>query len=708
MGGMTHLDDTAANAATDEKSAEEDNAPTTPRTDGKIFDDLKDFVAAPRFTSLVTRKADDERDARAIAAVTELNKKGDAYTTRLVELDPEGGPALTLTRSKKGEALVGIGERGELYFSSQRPDEDNDDDLDVALWMLPPRGEARVILRRPGGVNSVIAAGGKLYITAQTLTNATDEETNREILKERKDGAISAILHEDFPVRYWDHDLGPAYSRLYVADVPDFDGTEQIELSELPIPDGKLQGISVADDGSSLLLTINRPHAGTDSRSSVYHLVPGKDATPLAIAPALREDSDGEDSDDLLEFYAGDISPDGRRAVLSVTTGNRDGKPLREWAELVDLESGERRRLMPDFDDWPGSISWLDDEALIMQADRRGRVSLYLVDVSNGDADEVTLLTDGDESFSSAQVLDAATILALRSSISKPAVPVRIDVATGEVSELAAVIPVVEPVGQLTEVTATAEDGTEVRAWLALPEEIPSGGAPLLVFAHGGPWGSWNDWTWRWNPGPFVAKGYAVLLPDPAISTGYGQHMIDRGNDAIGDAPYTDILALIDATIARDDIDGEHTALLGGSYGGYMANWMAGHTGDRFRCIVTHASLWDIDIMGRTTDNGVWHEWMRESQSAAYSPHEHVANIEVPMLVIHGDKDYRVPISQGHALWHALLRDSKATGHKFLYYPDENHWILKPQNSRIWYETVLAFVDAHVRGKDFVRPRELG
>ena len=262
--------------------------------------------------------------------------------------------------------------------------------------------------------------------------------------------------------------------------------------------------------------------------------------------------------------------------------------------------------------------------------------------------------------------------------------------------------------GKLVEVSAHGEDGTEVRAWLCLPQDAPEGGAPLLTFAHGGPWGSWNSWTWRWNPWPFVARGYAVLLPDPAISTGYGQAMIDRGNDAIGDAPYTDILALIDAAVARADIDGERTALLGGSYGGYMANWMAGHTGKRFKCIVTHASLWDVDMMGRTTDNATWFEWMSASQAHEYSPHRFVGDIQVPMLVIHGDRDYRVPISQGHALWHALLRDSQAKGHKFLYYPDENHWILKPQNSRIWYETVLAFVDTHVLGKDFARPRELG
>ncbi len=181
------------------------------------------------------------------------------------------------------------------------------------------------------------------------------------------------------------------------------------------------------------------------------------------------------------------------------------------------------------------------------------------------------------------------------------------------------------------------------------------------------------------EPEPFVAAGYAVLLPDPAISTGYGQSMIDRGQHELGGAPFTDIMALTDATVARADIDAERTAFAGGSYGGYMANWVAGgHTGDRFRCIVTHASLWDTDSMGRTTDNSGWERPMRE-QNRRFNPRDFVGDIVVPMLVIHGDKDYRVPISQGHALWYDLHefsatppRDAEGrTQHRYLYFPPD-------------------------------------
>ncbi|MDO5721351.1 MAG: prolyl oligopeptidase family serine peptidase [Actinomycetaceae bacterium] len=657
-----------------------------------IFTDLAAFVAAPRLSNLVARRTQTGQGATVVAALTRLNQKADAYASALVQLDPEGGQPTPLTRSKKGESLTAIGQRGEIYFSSLRPDEGEEEDVDTALWMLPPRGEARVVLRRPGGVKQVVAAGGKLFCSGSVLPNAKDEDANRQLQKTRKEAGITAILHEDFPVRYWDHDLGPTREALYWAQVPSLDGSDQVQLRPLALPAGKLAGFQVASDGSFVLVTMSRADTGLEERNRVYYLdLTGK---PLPLIDLTAE------ADPLLSVSAGPISPDDQRVFIYASTGNRQGQPLQNWGEIVDIQTGVRQRL--DFDNWPGQVTWLDADRFVMTADRLGRGGLYLV--TRG---QVEPLVEDDFTYADVCALDETRFVASRASIDQPAAPVLVDVR-GQVRELQALDAPTPVPGKLEEVSARSEDGTQIRAWLCLPAHIPVGGAPLLTFAHGGPWGSWNSWTWRWNPWPFVARGYAVLLPDPAISTGYGQAMINRGSDAIGAAPYTDILALIDATVERADIDGERTALLGGSYGGYMANWMAGHTGKRFKCIVTHASLWNIDMMARTTDNATWFEWMSTSQAHEYSPHRFADQIQVPMLVIHGDRDYRVPVSQSHALWHALLRDSQVKGHKFLYYPNENHWILNPQNSRIWYETVLAFVDTHVLGKDFARPQELG
>ncbi|HEX8869755.1 MAG TPA: prolyl oligopeptidase family serine peptidase, partial [Lentzea sp.] len=232
----------------------------------------------------------------------------------------------------------------------------------------------------------------------------------------------------------------------------------------------------------------------------------------------------------------------------------------------------------------------------------------------------------------------------------------------------------------------------------------------LVLWVHGGPVMSWNGWTWRWNPWLMAARGYAILLPDPALSTGYGPEFIEAGWGRWGAEPYTDLMAITDVAVERADIDASRTAAMGGSFGGYMANWIATQT-DRFRAIVTHASLWHLDAFSGGTDSSYF--WMREmgdpltqpERIQANSPHLRVADIKTPMLVIHGDKDYRVPIGEGHRLYFDLLRHG--VNAKYLYFPTENHWILTPGNSRVWYETVWAFLAEHVLDQDWERPELL-
>src|SRR5690625_28118 len=164
-------------------------------------------------------------------------------------------------------------------------------------------------------------------------------------------------------------------------------------------------------------------------------------------------------------------------------------------------------------------------------------------------------------------------------------------------------------------------------------------------------------------------------------------------------------MAATAAAVALPEIDERRTAAMGVSFGGYMANWVAGHN-DRFDAIVPHASLWNLHSFGPTTDASFyWAKEMTEEMVAENSPHAHVHNIVTPMLVIHGDKDYRVPIGEGLALWYQLLAESGlpmaddgTTAHRFLYFPNENHWVLTPQHAKVWYETVLDFLAEHVGG----------
>jgi dipeptidyl aminopeptidase/acylaminoacyl peptidase len=207
-----------------------------------------------------------------------------------------------------------------------------------------------------------------------------------------------------------------------------------------------------------------------------------------------------------------------------------------------------------------------------------------------------------------------------------------------------------------------------------------------------------------------ASRGYAVLCPDPALSTGYGHAFVERGWGRWGAEPYTDILALTDEVELRDDIDADRTAAMGGSFGGYMANWIAGHT-DRFDAIVTHASLWNLEAFLGTTDVGSWWEnefgdrYAEPERYREWSPHRFVDRITTPMLVIHGERDFRVPVSEGLSLWTDLKRHGVPA--VYLHFPDENHWIGKPQHVRLWYETVLAFLGHIVRDEPWERPQLL-
>ena len=166
-----------------------------------------------------------------------------------------------------------------------------------------------------------------------------------------------------------------------------------------------------------------------------------------------------------------------------------------------------------------------------------------------------------------------------------------------------------------------------MRAWLALPEGARRSRRRCCCGSTAARWARWNAWSWRWNPWILVARGYAVLLPDPALSTGYGQEFIQRGWGAWGAAPYTDLMAITDAAMRAPDIDETRTAAMGGSFGGYMANWVAGHT-DRFQAIVTHASLWALDQFGPTTDAAYyWAREMTDQMALDNSPHLHVEKI---------------------------------------------------------------------------------
>ncbi|ANW67956.1 peptidase S9 [Mycobacterium sp. djl-10] len=651
------------------------------------FAELDDYLTLPRVTGLAA-SADGRR---VVMALAELNDKKTEFRTALWELDPDAAaPPRRLTRGVKGESAPAFTAAGDLLFLAVRPDGD-DDAPPSALWRLPAAGgEAEQILALPGGVDGVrtARAAERTVVTAALLPSSADLDDERRLRALRKDAKVDAVLHTGYPVRYWDADLGPGQPHL-------LDAADRRDLTPDPGNALRESGFDISADGTFIVAAWRVPGRGASLRSVLVR---------VDVASGNREVI-AEDPGADLESPV--ISPDGTQVAFLRESVSTPQQAPRITLCRMEFRSREIEVVAPGWDRWPVSATWTaDGAALLVVADDGGRSPLFRVQLDG----HVTRLTADDFAYTNV-VATSAAVFALRSSYAAPPHPVRLE-ADGTVTVLPGVDMPALP-GELTEIEATATDGRTVRSWLVLPaDQAP---APLLLWIHGGPLGSWNAWSWRWNPWLLAARGYAVLLPDPALSTGYGQDFIQVGWGAWGGPPFTDLMAATDAACAHPRIDPTRTAAMGGSFGGYMANWVAGHT-DRFAAVVTHASLWALEQFGATTDSSYY--WMREmtpEMAVENSPHRHVHRITTPMLVIHGDKDYRVPIGEALRLWFELLTasglpadDDGCSPHRFLYFPSENHWVLRPAHAKLWYQVVTAFLAEHVLGESVALPETLG
>ena len=647
---------------------------------------------------------------RLVVSAARPDRRGERFVSSLYRLDPNGdSPPRRLTRSAPGEAGAAFAPDGSLLFTSARPDPEADEEdprgEKPALWRLPAGGgEAYLLAAPPGGVEAVAVAreAGTIVFAADSHPNTHSWEEDAEREKARKEAGVEAQLFTEYPIRFWDHYLGPRERHVHLAPLPDDDAMVGEIEDLIPSPGRLLDAVSfdITPDGSTIVTTRWREDEGL--RERFQELVAVDAATGETRVLAGDEASYRDPA----------CSPDGN-LVVAVRWGlSTPDDPADKTLWLVDLRTGEGRDLLEGFDRWPEDPVWHPSSgAVFFTADEDGNVPVFRAGLDG----TVTRLTGAGAFSEPCPSPDGRLLYALRSTISEPPHPVAIDLEAADAGprrlrsfeELDG--PRLE--ARVERVMTTAGDGTQVPSWLLVPPgasaEEP---APLAAFIHGGPLSSWNTWHWRWNPHVFVEDGWAVLLPDPALSTGYGLDYVRRGWGRWGDVVYGDLMGAVDDATERAEVDARRVVAMGGSFGGYMANWVAGHT-DRFSAIVTHASVWDLESFHGTTDLGWW--WEREfgdpyedgSRYRQNSPRPHVKNIRTPMLVIHGELDYRVPVGEALRLWTDLKRNGvEAT---FLYFPDEHHWIAKPNNVRIWYETVLGFIDHHVRGREWSKPELL-
>jgi dipeptidyl aminopeptidase/acylaminoacyl peptidase len=370
----------------------------------------------------------------------------------------------------------------------------------------------------------------------------------------------------------------------------------------------------------------------------------------------------------------------------------------------VMLRSARDGKVRPLTGDWDRSVGHLgasfDGKRLLATADDIGQVALFEIDPATGVRSR--LVGEGQvQAFAPA----AQGIVIAWASLGSP--PDLHLAARGQpparLTSVNAALLGARELGASEQFSFSGADGAKVHGYVVKPQGwTPGKKYPIAFIVHGGPQVSFaNHWSWRWNPQVYAGAGYGVVFIDFHGSPGYGQAFTDSISQDWGGKPLVDLQKGLDAALARYDwLDGTRACSLGASYGGFMQNWIAGNWSDRFKCIVNHAGIFNQRTMYYTTEELWFTEWENGGPYYAnpqvhekFNPADHVTKWKTPMLVIHGALDYRVPYSQGLATFTALQRQGVES--RFVFFPDENHWILKPANSLLWHAEVIGWLDKH-------------
>jgi dipeptidyl aminopeptidase/acylaminoacyl peptidase len=471
---------------------------------------------------------------------------------------------------------------------------------------------------------------------------------------------------------------------------------------------------AISPEGQEVAYTSNIDEIEATSTNDEIFVVPIAGGTAKKIST-----SPGADTTPL-------YSPDGK--YLAWRSQARAGFEADKWRLLVqDRQSGKTRDLTEKFDRSVGSFTWYKDIALPFTVEDLGSASItfaipsggvfnrreepnkYLKIHDSNNADDLALGYTEGKHF----------IYFLKSTISSPAEIWRVNISNDEMA-LYEPAEVPHPVTHMNDAllsqidmqplesfTFKGANNDDVQGFMVKPPGFdPKKKYPLKFLIHGGPQGAWgNEWTYRWNAELFGASGnYVVVMINFHGSTGYGQKFTDSISGDWGGKPHVDVMKGLDYVEKTSPfIDKNREAALGASYGGYMANWLLGHT-NRFKCIVSHDGMFNAESAYGTTEE-LWFmnwefggpPWKKRDVYRKWSPHEYAANFKTPTLVVHGQNDYRLDVSQGFDLF-TTLQTLKVPS-KMLYFPDEGHWVLKPQNSRLWYKTVNDWVDQWCRAK---------
>ncbi|RMG55365.1 MAG: S9 family peptidase [Acidobacteria bacterium] len=570
------------------------------------------------------------------------------------------------------------------------------------VWRIPvDGGEAEQVTDLPLDVGNLIVSpdGSQLAFTMEVFPDCDTIACTKNRLDERAKRKASGRLFQRLFIRHWDRWEDGRRSHLFVMST---EGGEPIDVmkgmdADTPSqPFGGPEEFTFTPDGRALIFTA-RDAGRQEAWSTDFDLY----LAPVDGSTAPRCLTSANEAWDTTPVF----SPDGKTlAYLAMARpgyeSDRFRIVLKPWPE------GRARVLTEAWDRSPNAIVWAPDgRTIYATAANLGQRSLFAIDVATGRVR--TLVKEGTVRWPA--VAGDRLVYGrdhLRSPVELYSVkPDGTDVRaiTGINADKVAAARMGEP----EQFTFKGWNDETVYAYVVKPVDFdPSKTYPVAFLIHGGPQGSFsNTFHYRWNPQVYAGAGYAVVMVDFHGSIGYGQAFTDSIRGDWGGKPLEDLKKGLAAALARYPwMDGDRVAALGASYGGYMINWIAGQWPDRFRCLVNHDGVFDQRMMYYATEELWFPEWEHGgpywANSRAYEKHNpanYVQNWKTPMLVIHGAYDFRVPETQGIAAFTALQR--RGIPSQFLYFPDESHWVLKPQNSLLWHETVIGWLDRWLKGK---------
>ena len=594
-------------------------------------------------------------------------------------------------------------------------------DFDTATGKLTdePRKVTRISTEASGGTWSPDSKW--ILFVSSVYPDCNDDACNKQRDDEKAKSKVKAKIFTQLMFRHWTSYFDGKYSHLFLVSA---DGGVARDLTPgaHDVPPFSLGGqdqYSFSPDGKEIAYTSNIDQVQATSTNSDIFIVPVTGGDPKKITT-----NPGSDSTPL-------YSPDGKYiAYRSQLRGGYESDRFRLM--LYERATGKITDMTPNFDRWVDSMAWSpDSNTIYFTAENEGAAPIYALNITQPNSwPEATVAGFND---SPTPTPDGKTLVFDRMSIAAPneIYSASLDYRHSDEYMRCQVIPVPgnyqgacvlakgQPLTKLNDPVLsqiqmqplepywfTGALKEKVQGFVVKPPNFdPNKKYPVKYLIHGGPQGAWgDDWSYRWNPELFAANGYVVVMVNFHGSTGYGQKFIDAINGNWGGPPYDDLMLGLDyAEKNYPYIDKDRECALGASYGGYAINWIEGHT-TRFKCLVSHDGMFNTVSAYGTTEELWFNEWEFKgtpwTNRALYdkwSPEMFATKFKTPMLVVHGQLDYRLDVSEGFQLFTTLQRLKVPS--KMLYFPDEGHWVLKPQNSRLWWKTVSEWVDEWTKAK---------